>query len=55
MNILLMLIPVSLLLVLASIAAFVWAVRSDQFEDLDTPALDVLVGDRPAAERPGVD
>ena len=42
MNILFLLIPLSLMLLLAIIAAFVWAVRSGQFEDLDTPPLDVL-------------
>ncbi len=43
MNILLLLIPVSLLLLLAAMLAFVWALRAGQFEDMDTPALDVLV------------
>ncbi len=42
MNILLVLIPLSLLLLLAIIAAFIWAVRNDQFEDMDTPPLDIL-------------
>lgn len=42
MNILLILIPLSLLLLLAIIAAFIWAVRNGQFEDLDTPPLDIL-------------
>ncbi len=45
MNILLFLIPISLLLVLAAMLAFAWALRGGQFEDLDTPALDVLVGE----------
>ena len=42
MNILFLLIPLSLVLLVAIIWAFVWAVRSGQFEDLDTPPLDVL-------------
>ena len=42
MNILLLLIPLSLVLLVAAIYAFVWAVRNDQFEQLDTPALDIL-------------
>lgn len=42
MNILLLLIPLSLVLLFAAICAFVWAVRNDQFEQLDTPALDIL-------------
>ncbi len=48
MNILLVLIPMSLLLVIAAILAFAWALRRDQFEDMDTPALDVLVDEPPA-------
>ncbi len=42
MNILLLLIPLSLLLIGVAIALFLWAVRRGQFEDLDTPALDIL-------------
>ena len=39
---LLLLIPLSLLLLAVAIAAFAWAVRGGQFDDLDTPAIDVL-------------
>jgi len=42
MRILLMLVPISLLLLGIAIAAFVWAVRRGQFDDLDTPPLDIL-------------
>ena len=42
MNILLFLVPLSLLLLVAAAWAFVWAVRRGQFEDLDTPAIDIL-------------
>ena len=42
MNILLALIPISLLLLLFAVAAFRWAVRHRQFEDLEAAALDVL-------------
>jgi len=49
MNILLVLIPISLLLLGIAIAAFVWAVKRGQYDDLDTPALDILTDDaRPA-------
>lgn len=51
MNILLMLLPISLVLLGLAIAAFVWAVRKGQFDDLDTPALDIL-DDAPAQPRP---
>lgn len=52
MSILLVLIPISLLLLGIAIAAFVWAVKRGQYDDLDTPALDILVDDeRPAPVR----
>jgi cbb3-type cytochrome oxidase maturation protein len=50
MTILLMLVPISLVLLGVAIAAFVWAVRRGQFDDLDTPALDILEDDQ--APRP---
>jgi cbb3-type cytochrome oxidase maturation protein len=50
MNILLLLIPLSLLLIGVAVWIFVWAVRRGQFEDLDTPALDILRDDE--HERP---
>ena len=42
MNIVYLLIPLSLILTAAAIAAFFWAVRSGQFDDLHTPALKIL-------------
>jgi len=45
MTILLLLIPLSLLLVGIAAWAFAWAVRRGQFDDLDTPALDILGDD----------
>ncbi len=55
MNILLALIPISLLLLGLAIAAFAWAVKRGQFDDLDTPALDILADedDRRAEARAG--
>lgn len=55
MIILLMLIPLSLTLLAAAIGAFVWAVRKGQFDDMETPALDILSDDPPARELPVVD
>lgn len=52
MNILLFLIPISLLMIAAAAGLFVWAVRHGQFEDLDTPALDVLREDEPPTQSP---
>lgn len=45
MNILLLLVPLSLMLLALAIGAFVWAVRRGQFDDLDTPAIDILADD----------
>lgn len=47
MIILLMLIPLSLMLLAVAIGSFVWAVRRGQFDDMDTPAIDILSEDRP--------
>lgn len=48
MNILLLLIPVALLLGFAGLAAFIWALRSGQFEDLDGAAVRILIDDEDA-------
>ena len=45
MNGLVVLIPVALGLGLAGLAAFLWSVRSGQFEDLDGAAVRVLLDD----------
>lgn len=45
MNILLALIPISLVLLIVAIAAFFWAVRKDQFENLDAASMDILTDD----------
>ena len=45
MNILLLLVPLSLVLLGIAIGAFVWAVRRGQFDDLDAAAIDILVDD----------
>jgi cbb3-type cytochrome oxidase maturation protein len=42
MTILLLLVPISIVLLGVAIGAFIWATRSGQFEDLDTPSLDIL-------------
>lgn len=44
---LVLLIPVALGLGLAGLAAFFWAVRTRQFEDLDGAALRILIDDGP--------
>ena len=45
MEILLLLVPMSVLLVLAIGALFWWSIRSGQFDDLDGPAYRILTDD----------
>jgi cbb3-type cytochrome oxidase maturation protein len=53
MTILLVLIPVGVLLLAVAIAAFVWAVRNDQFEDLESEGARILFDDpEPARGQP---
>ncbi len=51
MNILLVLIPVTVLVLLVAVGLFFWAVNHQQFDDLDSPAMLPLL-DQPAAEKP---
>lgn len=60
MNILLLLIPVALLLGFGGLAAFIWALRNGQFEDLEGAAVRILIddedtspGSHPAPDREG--
>jgi cbb3-type cytochrome oxidase maturation protein len=55
MNALLILIPLSLVLLLAAIWAFAWAVKRGQFDDLDTPAIDILQDDPEPRHEPVTD
>ncbi len=45
MSILMLLIPLGLILLGIFVGAFFWAARSGQFDDLDSPALSVLLDD----------
>jgi cbb3-type cytochrome oxidase maturation protein len=53
MNILLVLIPLTILLGLGAVIAFFWAVDHDQFDDLDTPKLLPLLDDPQARGQDG--
>ncbi|MCL7939778.1 cbb3-type cytochrome oxidase assembly protein CcoS [Halomonas sp. ATCH28] len=57
MSILYLLIPLSLILLGLAVWAFFWAVKHDQFEDLEGPAYRILFdeddNDRPKDERRG--
>ncbi len=45
MSMIALLIPLSLILVVIAVWAFLWAVNAGQFDDLDTPAWDMLSDD----------
>jgi cbb3-type cytochrome oxidase maturation protein len=49
MTILLVLIPLGIVLLIVALAAFVWAVRSGQFEDLEGEGERILFDDEPLA------
>ncbi len=51
MSIIYVLIPLSVILMLLAIGFFFWAVKNDQFDDLDSPALDILDDDEPEEQR----
>ena len=48
MNALFVLIPVSIVFLPIAIGIFVWAIRSNQFENLESAALDILGSDKEA-------
>ncbi|MBT8440255.1 MAG: cbb3-type cytochrome oxidase assembly protein CcoS [Gammaproteobacteria bacterium] len=45
MDIIYLLLPVALIIVIVIIAVFFWAVKSDQFDDLEGPAHRILMDD----------
>jgi cbb3-type cytochrome oxidase maturation protein len=45
MNILLLLLPLTLVVLAVGIWAFLWAVKSGQFDDLEGPAYRILMDD----------
>lgn len=58
MEVIFVLIPVSLVIIIVALWAFVWSVRNDQFEDLDKEAHSILFEDKPEDlinEKPGKD
>lgn len=42
MSVIFILLPVAAILAAAAVAAFIWAVRRGQLDDLDTPAVRIL-------------
>ncbi len=52
MDILFVILPLALLIAAIAVAAFVWAARSGQFDDLDTPGRRMLLDDIPVPSQP---
>lgn len=52
MNLLYLILPLALVIGAGFVAAFVWATRKGQFDDLETPAMRALFEDPAAAEKP---
>jgi cbb3-type cytochrome oxidase maturation protein len=56
MSVLYIALPVALLIVGVAVALFIWATRSGQYDDLETPPRRMLLDDEPArSEAPGRD
>ncbi len=53
MDIIYLLLPVALIIVIIIISVFFWAVRSDQFDDLEGPAYRILMDDDEKSSKPG--
>ena len=53
MSVMYIVLPIALLLAAAGVWAFIWAVRNGQLDDLQTPALRMLLDDDPPAARSG--
>ena len=50
MEIIYVLVPITLLLVLLAVLGYIWAVRTGQFDDCDTPPLRMLMEDSEVAK-----
>lgn len=55
MEVIYLLVPLSLLFLVVAIAGFLWAVRSEQFDDLDGPAHRIILDDREREHAPHKD
>ena len=52
MEIVILLVPLAFILVALAIAAFVWALRRGQFDDLDSPQWRILFDDQQTRQPP---
>ncbi|GJQ28133.1 MAG: hypothetical protein HBSAPP03_00170 [Phycisphaerae bacterium] len=48
MGVIYVMVPAALLFAVAAVAAFIWAARSGQFDDADTPPVRILHDDDPS-------
>jgi cbb3-type cytochrome oxidase maturation protein len=55
MSVIYIILPVALVIAAAAVAAFIWAVRSGQMDDLKTPGMRMLHDDEPPVSREGDD
>lgn len=51
MSSLFLLIPIAVIFVIIAIGVFIWAVRSDQFEDLERQGVDILMEEQKHDDR----
>ncbi|HEX5581696.1 MAG TPA: cbb3-type cytochrome oxidase assembly protein CcoS [Gemmatimonadaceae bacterium] len=51
MSVLYLVVPMALVIVAGAVWAYVWATRSGQMDDLDTPAVRMLHDDTPSGGR----
>ena len=52
MNVLIYLVPLALLLGLTGLVAFLWSLKSGQYDDLEGAAWRAIADDEPAREKP---
>jgi cbb3-type cytochrome oxidase maturation protein len=55
MSVLYLLVPLAVMVLAISLWAFFWAVRAGQFDDLDRPAVQILLDDEREPPRTGSD
>jgi cbb3-type cytochrome oxidase maturation protein len=53
MSVIYVMLPFAILLGVAAVAAFLWAARRGQFDDLETPAIRVLFEEEPVKRERG--
>ncbi|MHB1224376.1 MAG: cbb3-type cytochrome oxidase assembly protein CcoS [Gemmatimonadaceae bacterium] len=53
MSVLYIVVPLAMAIVAVAVAAYIWATRSGQLDDLDTPALRMLHDDAGGGRAPG--